>query len=332
MENCTKTEDPILTERCVYETRTIAEVIQNLYEYGQYSKIILLLFSSYVLVPLFVIGFFSNMMIVLIMSKQKRSSITFLFNALAVADTVFILTQTWDSFGGYKPVGYGVHYLWKATHSFTVLALRTSKKVSIYTVVLMTLERYLVICKPLKYGQAFTLRRTVIAVSVLGFIWLIFSFGTRWKDLWYYKLYCDICTGWVVNAVWEGYVVFIDYVTFDLNCFISIIDWVVEFLIPWPVLVTFNVLIIRALYKAAKTRKYLSNSSKSASGREKEVTLCLIIVVVLYFFLEIPRNSAHLILLILKVFPVNTYPYFGNSGAAWFLRDVMVWANSIGPA
>ena len=66
------------------------------------------------------------------------------------------------------------------------------------------------------------------------------------------------------------------------------LDWIIEFVIPWACLATVNILIVGALYKASRKRKSLGVTDESRHNIE--VTKCLVIVIVLFFILELPRN------------------------------------------
>ena len=141
--------------------------------------------SFFPLILLF--GLVGNMafIVVLMLIKEMQTITNFYLANLAVADLIFLATQVYDMLGGYilsrhvktqvyqSPIGCGL--------LFTNLFM--SHFASVGFVVLVSLERYLGICRPLQHRMVIAKGRTakfVTACWVFGLIYSVTLIAPQW--------------------------------------------------------------------------------------------------------------------------------------------------------
>ncbi|XP_074663049.1 FMRFamide receptor-like [Tubulanus polymorphus] len=230
------------------------------------------------------IGFVGNLLSFIVLWKDRSQSTTnFLLQALAIADTLLlidcIMVMTLRSIypylgilkSYYQSMPYMMPYLWP----FAMMA----QTITNWLVILVTIERYIVVCKPLRALRWCTkqkAKRGVTLVTVLALIYNIprfFEFEV--------VLYTDICTN-VTHAICEPTALRVDLI-FTISY--RIISYFLLIAVgPVVILVILNFKLIRALHKAQRERILLTRS-RSTKGQQSQAGNTTVIVAVVTQFI-----------------------------------------------
>ena len=146
---------------------------------------------------LLAIGLVLNTLVIVVIIQCKRSSANIMLMVLAVFDTLYLLSLSaqqlpWEIHHYLYPM-YGM-LDWRNKHIKVLHGVMfASKSTTLYILVLMSLERYIVLMWPIKSRDWCTKQKTVTAICVI----IVGSFLFSYHRFMRYELYtyCYLCTG-----------------------------------------------------------------------------------------------------------------------------------------
>lgn len=229
------------------------------------------------------IGILGNIVTMIILSRpQMRSSINYLLIGLARCDTVLILTSmllygvtSWYPYTGYMGGYYFFVYPRIAPVVYPISA--ASQTASSYLTLMVSLERYVAVCHPLRARALCTYGRSRYYVAFCVCVAVLYNVCKLWEAQMIAfdsptlgRIYCISSTPMRRNPL---------YITLYIHwCYL-----IVNYFIPFTGLVVFNTLIFRQVRRANRERQRLSRSEK----REIGLATMLLAVVVVFFVLNV---------------------------------------------
>ncbi|XP_046367889.2 thyrotropin-releasing hormone receptor-like [Haliotis rufescens] len=232
--------------------------------------------NNYYLWVIFAIGFPGNCAsVVTIIRMQKLTTSTFYVAFLAVADNLAIVQKL-------LYLQLTLHGVWIGSVGCKILNFLTLFLVtySNWILVAMAVERFVAVKYPLKISVFWSIKRAYVSLIMLG----VLMFGV------YSHLFWTFTSG---NGIDCG--MFIEYVQFyrDIWYWISA---AVYSIIPCILLLSLNVLIIRAIKISRQQRIEMSVESEKAQTtgktvrQDRQITVMLMTVTFVFVILTVPRT------------------------------------------
>ena len=239
----------------------------------------LYLFIVYTLIlgPIIVVGFIGNSLTFVVFWKGNfNSSTTFLFLSLSLVDSAHLLTvfpfATVMAFVEYT--GCLQDYLTLRPY-FTVYlfpAILLTKTAAIWVVVLVAINRYIIVCLPLRATQWCTLTKVKIELAVVLIAAVLYNIPKFAEN----RVSLDMT--------------YVEYTSFGENgLFFFIYDTIclLIFLLALPI-VTLTVVTVR-LIKAIKAHRRMQLAMQNRSQQnDSNVTFSLVIVVIVFIACQVP--------------------------------------------
>ena len=239
----------------------------------------------YFTAALILFGIVGNILTLLVLRRESKSTTTFLLKCLAVGDLIYLLESTVDVYSFINVVyfdSYGGHY--PLLLPYTPVIQRFISTLIAWITVLLTIERYYAVNYPLKAKiicsqKRITLMMIVITIIALAihipmffeykqfYVFDIFNCKYRWYP---YQTPLVLNTAYYIGLriVAEG-------------CF--------RMIIPLIALICLNYLLIRGLKKALKIRKSSTiNNSRKSENLSINITTMVIAVVTIYIICQSP--------------------------------------------
>jgi len=194
----------------------------------------------YITSILILLGIFGNITSIVVLRKDReRKNALFLLQALALADGLYLVVAIFR---------YPLKYLLPSHEKFIAIQpivfplLKTFQTVTIWMIVIVTIDRYTCVCRPLLAPCLFnqkTRRGYTLALFVAGFLYNI----PRFLDSCVYKWY-NPCTGAVVSRMsyresFSG--------PYYYNIYIDIMYIVLLYVIPLSTLIFMNCRLVQAI-------------------------------------------------------------------------------------
>ncbi|KAH3773188.1 hypothetical protein DPMN_174545 [Dreissena polymorpha] len=226
-----------------------------------------------------VYGIIGNILsIIVLRHRQMRNSTSYYLISLAVYDimllTLMSLFLALPTIYLEKDVLAGFYFACQYMHPYVYPMALIAQTGTVYTTVAFTIERYIAVCKPLHAANTCTMsrtKRTILVIFVASVSYNIPRFlEYRTTEMWSDKYNKTIPT---VELTEIGSDPLFQEVYF-IYLYLSVM-----FLIPFSLLTILNILLIRAVNKARKTRNFMSNSNT------KETSLTVMLIVVINVFL-----------------------------------------------
>lgn len=235
--------------------------------------------SGIVLNVVGIIGLLGNILSMIILSRpHMRSSINYLLIGLARSDTILIITSMllFGLRAIYQNTGYLFYYNYFIMPQIIPVLFplaSAAQTATSYLTLMVSLERYVAVCHPLRARALCTYGRSKYYVIFCATIAILFNLVRLWEvQVIAYDsprlglVYCAVPSALRENA---------DYITIYVHWGYLIVN---EF-IPFFGLTVFNVLIYLQVRKANRERQRLSRSEK----REIGLATMLLFVVVVFF-------------------------------------------------
>ncbi|XP_074663037.1 FMRFamide receptor-like [Tubulanus polymorphus] len=231
------------------------------------------------------IGFVGNLLSFIVLWKDRSQSTTnFLLQALAIADTLLlidcIMVMTLRSIypylgilkSYYQSMPYMMPYLWP----FAMMA----QTITNWLVILVTIERYIVVCKPLRAMRWCTKQKAKRGVTLVFILAIIYSIPRFFE----FKVivFTNICANNQTYALREDTSLRINPI-FNISYRI-ILYFLLIAVGPVVILVILNFKLIRALHKAQRERIILTRS-RSTKGQQSQAGNTTVIVAVVTQFI-----------------------------------------------
>ncbi|XP_073404494.1 odorant receptor 131-2-like [Dendrobates tinctorius] len=109
------------------------------------------------------------MLMIFFTTSSAREQVRYiLFAHMLITDLIYLLFSLFLFLVSFYPITFSVSFCY-----ILVTVSSTSMKVTPYSLAIMSLERYIAICFPLRHGEFCTLPRTTIAIGVIWAIGLV---------------------------------------------------------------------------------------------------------------------------------------------------------------
>ncbi len=266
-----------------------------------------------------VLGYFGNTMTIIVLQHDKvKTSNSIFLQALAIFDNMFLTYVTFYVVlrSVYPYTGQLECYYTHAGKYMVAYVLPfgwTVQTATIWMVVLIAADRYIVVTKPLRSNSICTIKNAKIMALIVGVGSIIFNVP-RWPH-YYYVAFSN-------NSNTTS--TFVSHLVFDTNgwneelyqkIYHITLSFLFLFIVPFTVMVFFNATLIRNLYQARLFRRELSNKSRDCPSpkkhRNRNVNTMMIIIISTFLMFELPDFVASIIGAVGKK-TWHLYPYYAG--------------------
>ncbi|XP_067648910.1 FMRFamide receptor-like [Haliotis asinina] len=237
------------------------------------------------------VGIGGNTITMMVLSSPEMKSSTSIFLiVLAMFDScvlinMLIANTRWLLFySPYSSVYF--HYFMQPALPIMYGVTNISHTGSTYTVVAVTVERYIAVCHPLKAASFCTISRAIKTCVAIFIVCLIYSFPR------YFEMYLK----WDWVPEFNQTMLVVDYSDMAysywyLTVYLVYINVIVKFIIPGVLLVVLNTIMVRKLYR---TKPNLQKQERK--GNEKERFTAMVLAVVVVFLVSLAAACLELIM------------------------------------
>ena len=265
-------------------------------------------------VDIFIVGFLSvfgligNALSIAVLrrDRDKKNMTNWLLQTLALADCLYLIACIFfQVIKGIKDITDwcpGLNKVFPYMEPYIWAFASISQTITVWLVMLVTVDRYIAVCKPLK-TQLRTIQRAKMAVAVviaLGILYNIPRFLER-----QIIISTDPCTGLTVvksrkTALRQNMLYFLIYKT--------IMYFVFRTIGPLIILVGLNLRLIKALQEVRRKHRDLTKSNR----HRENITLMLVVVVSVFIICEIPDLTLRIVFSLISFIKVDitTLRYF----------------------
>ena len=224
------------------------------------------------------VGLFGNSATVIVLRKDKeRREALLLLQVLALADGLYLLAALFR-----YPLKYLVpEYEYNIMQPIVFPSLKVFQTICIWMMVLVTIDRYIYVCKPLRAQVLFnsrTRRWFAVAVFIIGVLynlpWFLDSCIMQFYDPCVNHTIARMITRPMFNSGWY-------YDVYRHGCFLVLI-----YFVPLSILTVLNCLLIRAIKHSTRRHRDMANG---AEYNENNATVVLIIIVLVFIACETPE-------------------------------------------
>lgn len=272
---------------------SIVQTMQLCYaalNYGDSARILRIIVEVLFVPFLAVFGLAGNAVSIAVL-RRMRSTTSYLLQALAVADSLYLLTclefQFLTTLYFYLP-SFRLAFPRFAYFQLIVWPLAGMVQMSaVWLVVLVTGERYLAVCHPLSVKRSATISRTRMAVGIVFLGAVLFNLPAAF-DLKTVTVKCDDqLTEIQVGATWLAWNKPYQLIYKTILCFVF------RTALPLTIVLYFNVRLLQDVRASAKISKHSSrqmaaSSSSTSSSSGDELNRIIIFVVTVFIACETP--------------------------------------------
>lgn len=244
-----------------------------------------------------IVGITGNAVTFIMLSKEKKTSDIILLKCLTIVD-IMVLIFTILYF--VPTIGYRAHQVLSVArelheyvvHNVLFCCLWFSVQLSMYVVVLLSIERAIVIVKPGYVAKWLTIKNTYISLAFI----VVFCFILNASKLFVIKEYiysCDWCHGeFKINAIPNTF-------TFKSKVYTVLYENLT--VIIFYLLVPLVILVVCTVLMSYGVRKVNSSSGKPLLNNDPtstQVTKRTLVIVVLFIILQLPASVMELLIII----------------------------------
>lgn len=254
------------------------------------DEIILIISDVVILIPFVVVGLIGNTLAFVVLNREKRKSNSSMYmKMLAITDNAVLISRfIYASCRSlYKYVGvqswYWGYELYQVTKGVNFGLFPLFRLCSLYIVMIMTVERFIVVCKPMKAKSLCTSKANKMAISVMVCIAIILNVPHFFR----YQLFWKCCVGrWrpvsLANEVYENNHKFKPFYQYyeDAEYFMMVT------IIPFSVTGICNYYILSAVRQASERRATMSGGHDTS--QDKSITRRILFVSTATVILELP--------------------------------------------
>lgn len=244
--------------------------------------------ETVIAMPLSGLGLIGNILAVVVLLRQRpRLTTSVLLIALAVADcmvlllTILLRSMRYLSYFTGHVQGYlsAYHYIFITLYPSTYFI----RLVDTWLIVLLTIDRYIVVCHPLKAQASCTIAKTRRNILILVVVSAIFCLPRYFEHkLDYSNPFKFSQTQLTENAVYT--------VVYRVLLYL-----IVMYMIPTLTLVVLNVSLLKALRVAERQRMALSNGGTPCRGHGRSITAIVVTVVTISILSNTVALLSHLL-------------------------------------
>lgn len=268
-------------------------------------------------------GYVGNLLTVLVLSRQKRTSNSTLLQGLAVVDSCFLtyvlLYVVMRSAGAFDDVvnAYIV--------AFVLPFGWTAQTAGIWMVVVIAADRYIVVWKPLRatqYCTAHNARRAVVAVATAAVLFNV----VRWPRYYLVAFYSQQNTTFVSHL--DAAIANWDERLYRLLYHISLTLFFL-FLLPLSCVIALNARLVYHVKRALRQRRELcaSNNGGGGGGAEENslnLTKMLVIMIAVFAVCQLPDFVASIIGAGQLQIPPAIYEYYAAIKEAMLVLNAAI--------
>ena len=230
----------------------------------------------YVMSLLCLIGLFGNVMCVVVLRRDKqRRETSFLLQALAIADGLYIICAL---------LRYPLKHLIPDKADYVVMQpyvfplLKTCQTLTIWMMVLVTVDRFMHVCHPLQTPEILRRRGTaVVIVYIAAIIYNLPRFFDSCIMRW-----VDVCANTTTTRMVYS-TTFNKVLYFDIYKYLMYIIFL--YVLPLATLLVLNIKLIQAI----RISKRRVQSAHSSASYENNATLVLVIIILVFIICETPE-------------------------------------------
>ncbi|CAH1784789.1 unnamed protein product [Owenia fusiformis] len=243
------------------------------------------------------IGLVGNGVSFVILYREKTSTSMFLLKALSSCDALYCL---WYLMFAPYSIAYEITPWIKNRESNIVnwipfhflklgLVNYVLQTISIWLVVLLTIDRYIAICYPFRAKVLCTLNKVRIEVGVLIILSICFAIPKGFQNASEMSVNACLRTPYVETVLTKFGESFGCAVVYNI-----ILDGFLRYIIPVIMVLVMNILLIRVLTKAAANRVQMSSISET-SQQDNGITKMLVTVATVFLILILPQVGAKIL-------------------------------------
>ena len=237
--------------------------------------------------PLVLQGIVGNILSFIVLQKDRRSTTTYLLQALAIADLVHLIILIFAyNYSGATTCFYleesGGNELFVDTQRYVFPAARMVQTIGNWIVVVVSFDRFMWICHPASANQYCTIPRVKMLIRVIVVISILVDIPMFFESVKTRRV--DGCTGQVyIKGDYADFYHSIPY-AFIYN---TLFQGLLRLLAPVTILCYLNTKLILRLKRAAKKRMEFG-SSRVNQIPDYSITIVLIVVVIVFIVCQTP--------------------------------------------
>lgn len=247
-----------------------------------------------------IIGNISSFKVFVCSGFNKQASSVYL-SVLSISDTWFLLALFLGWFGSLDIRLYQNGVLCMISVYVTYI----TSFLSVWYVVLIMLERYIVVCHPLQAPALCSKKRSSIATCIV----------TAFAIVFYAHCFFTMTTVSDQSDSRKS-ACQLTYDDINLIAVITYVDSAITFIVPFVVIFTLNVLVIRAIrsftyrHVSRHEKKYYSPSHNTLSMAQMRLTIMLMVVSIVFLVLNLPSHGVRFYIAINKLVHKPNIPLF----------------------
>ena len=294
-------------------------------------------FSSYGLIvevyitSIFILfGFVGNTLTFMVLKRDKQTTTTFLMQALATMDIIYLATCV------FLQVYEGLHYFsgWFTPSSgfypylevYLYPVARIAQMSAEYVVVLVTIERFVSVCIPTRAKLICALPRMKIALTCLICMSVLYN-APFFFEVYTITSYDPCRKVYLVNKHYTALYLNTNYHLY-YRCILQIL---LRWIVPLFILLVLNTKLIFALREAWMRAAKMKGSRKQRDGDSNNITLMLVIVVIVFIICQTPYLTL-VIAETLQTYVASFRVYYRKTQLSWirylFLCNLLLTMNS----
>ncbi|EFO87031.1 hypothetical protein GCK72_017203 [Caenorhabditis remanei] len=264
-------------------------------------------YVSMIYLPIILVGLVGNGLSLYVYTtpNMRKSTVAFLLYSLSICD-IFVLLFALPLYSiSYLPIWDNVYGAWSKRRMFLAFSTKffyplcmTAKTASLYIMVVITVERWIAVCRPLQVHIWCTFKNSVrIVIAIIAF-----SIILNLPKFFEYQIgYSDSLGYWPKRGILDAEEHWWYYITYFI--FISVIF---DYLLPFVIMFVANMKVINELRKSRKERALLTTSLQ----KEQNTTVMLLVVTILFGFCHFFSMALKLMESLFKDFLTRHNEYF----------------------
>ncbi|CAH1798406.1 unnamed protein product [Owenia fusiformis] len=255
---------------------------------------LLMVTKLYLKLPLAIVGVCGNIISFIVLRKENQNTSTFLLQTLAIVDLFLcinymihevVMVLYSNSFALLPYRTHPVYQNWRRIEPILELyLLRFFEILSAWLIALISIDRYIAVCKPFAAPTLSTIKRMRLALCLIALVVAVLClprvlslkvismwFPCRDEDYYYMK----------GNEMWYN-------VDFQL-WFVTVTYGGLTLVLPMVIVVVVQGLLIHHLRLASKNRATLTGDTKGASKATTNLTLTLVVIAIVFFLCITPE-------------------------------------------
>ena len=287
----------------VYGVNNVSETIScsTQMEYGDYYQKFEFTINVYISISLIIFGMIGNLLSFITLKYMKQATVTLLLRALAVADSLYLLTclsfQSFRTLFVYQEYFSNKFWFYPYVFVWTWPVASMAQTASVWLVVLVTFDRYEAICHAIAAARFMTKRKVTVYIGLVFLGSICFNlptaFDLRVVDR---RPFCPNITrmDYFPTKFYQDPLYDLVYKT--VLCIV--------FRATLPILIVI-ILNLWMLWKVKKSDEYRAEMGQRTSSGIKSINIMITIITLVYVVCEMP-DLIYRILRVIKFYMPNS--------------------------